>query len=202
MRNLFFIDDDKTEFHGFIKIVRGHYRVTTFHWPSDRAKLFKSKAPDIVVSDLYLPPEKGGKVPTLRQRRKAASAAGDTAARFCGLWTALRGAAVSTARQTVEDDKKRLKETMKTIAGDALRLLRLQWSALGQSPKNGIYLLKKVRTRWPESPFVFYSRKITPEDVIDVLAAGADDAIRKDALPREKVLARLRSALEERRGRG
>lgn len=44
-------------------------------------------------------------------------------------------------------------------------------------------------------PFVFL-RKITPEDVIRVLRAGAADAIRKSALKDEEVLARLAAAQE------
>jgi DNA-binding response OmpR family regulator len=43
-------------------------------------------------------------------------------------------------------------------------------------------------------PFVFYSRKITPENVIRVLQAGAVDAIRKDAFNKEEMLARLTAA--------
>jgi len=44
-------------------------------------------------------------------------------------------------------------------------------------------------------PFVFYSRKITPEDVIRVLRAGAVDAIRK-GVPDREVLERLTNAQE------
>jgi len=43
---------------------------------------------------------------------------------------------------------------------------------------------------------VFYSRKITPEDVTAVLEAGAVDAIRKGALKPEELLARLAVAQE------
>jgi DNA-binding response OmpR family regulator len=200
--SLFFIDDDETEFDPLIKIVRGHYNVSTFHWPNDSSKLFNSQAPNIVVSDLYLPPESGGTVPTPALRRDAASGAERTVGRFSQLWTALRDAAATAVKQTPEDDKKRLSETMKAIAEDAYSLLRVQWVSLGQSPKYGVEVLTRLRSQWPEVPFVFYSRKITPEDVIDVLEAGADDAIRKDALAPEVVLARLASAQEKRRGRG
>jgi len=93
------------------------------------------------------------------------------------------------------DDKARLQETMKVIA-DAYGMLRLQWSALGQSPDHGVELLTKLKARFPEVPFVFYSRKITPEDVIRVLRAGAADAIRKGALNDEEVLVRLAAAQE------
>jgi DNA-binding NarL/FixJ family response regulator len=93
------------------------------------------------------------------------------------------------------DDKRRLKETMKAIAA-AYAMLEQQWRALGQSPDHGIALCKKVRERHPNVPFVFYSRKITPEDVINVLQAGAVDAIRKGALNPTLVLARLAKAQE------
>ncbi len=43
-------------------------------------------------------------------------------------------------------------------------------------------------------PFVFYSRKITREDVINVLQSGAVDAIRKGAFNPTLVLARLANA--------
>jgi DNA-binding NarL/FixJ family response regulator len=58
---------------------------------------------------------------------------------------------------------------------------------LGQSPDHGVALLKKLKSRFPDVPFVFL-RKITPEDVIiRVLRAGAADAIRKSALEDEEV---------------
>jgi DNA-binding NarL/FixJ family response regulator len=77
---------------------------------------------------------------------------------------------------------------------DAYEMLKLQWNALGQSPDHGIALLMKLKSQYPEVPFVFYSRKVTPEDVIRVLRAGAVDVIRKGALPNEHVLARLAAA--------
>ena len=77
---------------------------------------------------------------------------------------------------------------------EAYKLLRQQWEALGQSPENGFDLFIQLRTRYPQVPFVFYSRKVTPEDVTHGLTLGADDVIRKSALPDEKVLARLATA--------
>jgi DNA-binding NarL/FixJ family response regulator len=99
------------------------------------------------------------------------------------------------------DDKARLQETMKAIS-DAYAMLNLQWSALGQSPGHGIALLRRVKARYPDVPFVFYSRKITPEDVIRVLQAGAVDAIRKGAVKNEEVLTRLAAAQEFYRAEG
>lgn len=77
---------------------------------------------------------------------------------------------------------------------EAYEMLKLQWEALGQSPDHGVALLAQIKAQWREVPFVFYSRKITPEDVIRVLRAGAVDAIRKDALEDEEVLTRLANA--------
>lgn len=73
---------------------------------------------------------------------------------------------------------------------------------MGQSPDHGVALLAKVRSQHPDVPFVFYSRKITPEDVIRVLQAGAADAIRKSALKDEDVLSRLAAAQDFYRGEG
>jgi DNA-binding NarL/FixJ family response regulator len=94
-----------------------------------------------------------------------------------------------------QDDKARLRETMKIIAG-AYAMLKLQWSALGQSPDYGVAVLAKAKAQYPEVPFVFYSRKITPEDPIRVLKAGAIDAIRKGALRNDELLVRLKTAQE------
>ena len=184
MRQLMFIDDDKTELEEFRDIVRDDYNYTPIHWPNESAKLLSSPPPTIFVSDLYLPPPSGDTTPTPAERDEAAWAAKRVAEHFSRLYVEL-----------VSDDKARLKETMKAIA-EAYEMLKLQWKALGQSPDHGVAVLAKVRNHYPEVPFVFYSRKITPEDVVRVLQAGAVDAIRKGALEKEEVLARLASAQE------
>lgn len=188
MRRLVFIDDDKTELDAFLRIVGGKYDCATVRWPHESAKLFGSPAPDIFVSDLYLPPPSGDTAPTAAQRDEAARAAKEVGERFFGLYA-----------DPSFDDKARLQETMKVIA-DAYGMLRLQWSALGQSPDHGVALLTKLKARYPEVPLVFYSRKITPEDVIRVLRAGAADAIRKGRLKDDEVLVRLDAAQEIHRG--
>lgn len=184
MRRLVFIDDDKTELEEFGDIVRDNYDYTTIHWPDESAKLPSSPPPSIFVSDLYLPPVSGDITPTSVERDKAARAAKRVAERFSRLYA-----------DVPSDDKARLKETMKIIA-EAYDMLKLQWKALGQSPDHGVAVLAKVKNYYPEVPFVFYSRKITPEDTIRVLKAGAVDAIRKGTLEKEEVLARLASAQE------
>ena len=182
MRRLVFIDDDQNELESFRVIVKGEYDCTTVHWPRESAKLFRNPPPDIFVSDLYLPSPAGDAVPGAADRDAAAEAAKRVAARFSCL-----------SADPGSDHKARLRETMAAIS-EAYAMLELQWRALGQSPAHGISLLAKLRHSHPEVPFVFYSRKITPEDVIRVLQAGAADAIRKDALTPQEVLARLAAA--------
>jgi DNA-binding NarL/FixJ family response regulator len=182
MRRLVFIDDDESELEAFRKIVSGVYDCATVHWPVESGKLLMGRKPAIFVSDLYLPSLSGDRTPASHERDAARKAANKTGERFCSLYAGGH-----------QDDKARLRRTMKAIA-DGYAILKLQWSALGQSPDYGVEVLKKVKARYPEVPFVFYSRKITPEDVIRVLKAGAVDAIRKCALTDDEVLARLKTA--------
>lgn len=183
MPRLVFIDDDKTELDAFRGVVAAEYEYITIHWPNESARLFAMSAPDIFVSDLYLPSPTGDSVPTEAQRYEAAENAIKVADRFSHLYS------------RPLDDKARLQETMGAIV-DAYAMLRLQWVALGQSPDHGIALFKKMKSQYPHTPFVFYSRKITPEDVIRGLQAGAVDAIRKGALNNDQVLVRLATARE------
>jgi DNA-binding NtrC family response regulator len=183
MLQLVFIDDDTSELQEFSRIVAGHYECKTIHWPQESDQLFSHPAPDIFVSDLYLPPRTGDVDPTPAQRQEGASTARAVATQFLELYA-----------DSTRDDKARLKATMTAIVA-ARTLLDQQWRALGQSPRNGIALLTELNTRYPDLPFVFYSRKITPEDVVDVLRAGAVDAIRK-GVPDREVLERLANAQE------
>jgi DNA-binding NarL/FixJ family response regulator len=184
MRRLVFIDDDETELNDFRPIVADDYEYIAIHWPHESGKLFSDPGPDLFVSDLYLPHPSGDTLPTAAQRQAAEEVAKQVSEQFSQLFV-----------DQSQDDKARLKATMRAI-GDAYNLLKLQWSALGQSPDHGVVLLRELKSRFPEVPLVFYSRKITPEDVIRVLKAGAVDAIRKDALGKHEVLARLASAQE------
>jgi len=184
MRHLVFIDDDRTELVAFKKIVGQDYHCKTVEWPGEKSKLFEGPVPDIFVSDLYLPGPDGNKDPTAKEGRDAKKAATHVGERFRQLF----------ANQSL-DDKGRLQETMRTI-DSAYDALKLQWNAMGQSPDYGVELFAKLKERYPNVPFVFYSRKITPEDVIRVLKEGALDAIRKGALGKHEVLARLEKAQE------
>jgi DNA-binding NarL/FixJ family response regulator len=181
-RRLVFIDDDKSELEAFREIVRGAYDYTTVHWPWESAKLLAGPKPDIFVSDLYLPSSDGDKTPTDADRDAAQNAAKQVAKDFSGVFA-----------DSSSTDKARLQKTMAAIVG-AYAMLKLQWSVLGQSPDHGVAVLAKLKAQYPEVPFVFYSRKITPEDVILVLKVGAVDAIRKGALTKTEVLARLETA--------
>ena len=185
MRRLVFIDDDRTELQDFAEIVGKDYDCQTVHWPGEAEKLFNmNPRPDIFVSDLYLPPIDGDTNPTAAQRDAAAGKAEEVAHLFLGLYA-----------DASLNDKQRLQKTMAAIS-DAYRMIELQWTALGQSPDHGVALLTKLRSQYPEVPFVFFSRKITPEDVIRVLRAGPVDAIRKGALKNQEVLVRLAAAQE------
>jgi len=182
VRRLIFIDDDRTELDDFKKIAGNNYECETIHWPDEEMKLWSAPAPDILVSDLYLPGPGGDKVPSAEERRLAEKATTEAGARFHQLFA-----------DQDRDDKGRLKETM-SIIDAAYGALKLQWSALGQSPDHGVDLYRKLKRRYANVPFVFYSRKITPEDVVRVLRVGATDAIRKGAFGKHEILARLDKA--------
>lgn len=188
MNKLVFIDDDERELKDFASLIEGEYTCTLIHWPNDREKLFFGEPPDLFVSDLYLPSEEGDHKPNREQIEEAASAAREIAHRFHSLY-----AGGTQAVESIELCKARLRDTMTLITYAYDELLTRQWEALGQSPNNGIALLEQVRGRFPEVPFVFYSRKINSEDAIKVLQAGAVDAIKK-GIDVEKLLARLRDA--------
>jgi DNA-binding NarL/FixJ family response regulator len=182
MRRLVFIDDDNSELDGFREIVSGAYDYASVHWPGESSKLLAGPKPNIFVSDLYLPSSDGDKTPTDAERIAAENAAKQVGKAFSNLYA-----------DSMTTDKARLQKTMRAIAG-AYAMLEMQWRALGQSPDYGVAVLAKVKAQYPDVPFVFYSRKIMPEDVIRVLKAGAVDAIRKDALTKAQVLARLETA--------
>jgi DNA-binding response OmpR family regulator len=188
MNRLVFIDDDKRELDEFGPLIEGEYTYTLIHWPNDREKLFSGQPPDLFVSDLYLPSADGDHKPTTEQIEEAASSAREIAHRLHNLY-----AGGTQSVESIEFCKARLRDTMRLITYAYEELLSRQWEAMGQSPNNGIALLQQVSERFSEVPFVFYSRKINSEDTIQVLKAGAVDAIRKGVDPKE-LLARLHDA--------
>src|SRR5580692_2624631 len=86
MRRLVFIDDDKSELEEFSRIVRGQYECRTVHWPQESEELFSRPAPDIFVSDLYLPPHTGDLEPTPAQREEGERIAPAVAGQFSELY--------------------------------------------------------------------------------------------------------------------
>ncbi len=173
MRRLVFVDDDNDEIDNMANLVEGSYAYLGLHWPQKRPENLVGEPPDIFVLDLYLPPGHRQAVDDIpaEERRDQAVLAEDVADGFAKLYTA----------DPPYSDKARLRETMKAIQRAYDPLLRRQWKALDQSPDNGLQLLRELRAhaRYGNVPVVFYSRKITPEDVVRVLQAGAVDAIRK-----------------------
>jgi len=187
-RRLLFVDDDKTELADFAAIVGAAYEYTPVHWPTEESKLWSVTGLEVFVCDLHLPLRTGDTTPTPGQRSEAKEAARRVAKRFAELYPDPPEGA-----DTLQGDKARLRDTMDAVL-DAYKLLDLERSALGQSSEHGIALMREVRTRYPEIPFVFYSRKITTEEVVRVLKAGATDAIRKGALNGPDLLKRLAAA--------
>jgi DNA-binding NarL/FixJ family response regulator len=186
MNRLIFIDDDQTELDAFGNILKGKFTYVPVHWPQESATLSTVLSPDIIVSDLYLPSPEGDREPTADEREEAERASQGVSKMFEQLYG-----------DSSVNDKARLQLTMRAISR-ASALLKLQWSSMGQSPSNGIELMATLRRRFPEVPFIFYSRKITPEDVVRVFDAGADDAIRKGAMKDDAVIRRIEAAVNKR----
>lgn len=191
---LVFVDDDEAERGAMQEIaIKGGYTYEPIAWPpmagGDPFAKLKASPPDLFVLDLYLPPRDGSALERISSKQCAIQSimADRVAKRFSGLYEA-----PCSGRE-----KRLLRDTMDCLV-EARSLLDSQWAAMGQDPKHGIKLLQDLRGQFPDVPVVFYSRKITPENVIEVLQAGAVDAIRKGSLPDDRLLARLRRAREER----
>ena len=189
-KKLVFIDDDPDELESMKKLVSRAYDYVPIYWPKqvpDRATIGVS-TPAIFVSDLYVPSRTAQadiddfKTKTLQRHKKLAK---ETANAFNRLYPGPRNA------------KKRMRKTMEALTRGR-KLLDEQWSGLGQSPDYGLEILQSVRNEYPNVPFVFYSRKITPDDVVRVLKAGANDAIQKRKWKDpSKLLARLREVIRQ-----
>lgn len=188
---LVFVEDDASERESLRQIVEREYEFVAIPWPLGRPieGVIQERlggSPEIIVLDLYLPPGDGSAPEDI--------ATGELARQQVLL-------------RRITNDLTRLYPNYRSKPKDLLRdtvacllgvrgVLDAQWLALGQSPDHGIALMQHLRARHPKAPVVFYSRKITPEDVIRVLQAGAADAIRKDALMPEEIRARLRRVRE------
>ncbi len=182
---LAFFDDDADELKAFGEIVRGRYQYDQYHWPRETVDAIQGR-PNIFVLDLYLPSEVGGESATI------------PAEKLVGQKMLAEGVEHCFSRLYLEfahDAKRLLRETMSCLARGR-HLLDAQWKALEQDPEHGIGLMKRIQHKFPGVPVVFYSRKITPQDVWCVLVAGAVDAIQKGALKDHQVLERLARAQE------
>jgi len=179
-RSLVFVDDDPEELESVRKLLGSKYDLQLVHWPLQR---ISGRPPDIFVLDLYLPSAKmGEKQMSSEAIREQADQVQRIAANLPVLYS-----------NHAHDGKRLLRETM-TCLSELRKVLDAQVKALGQSPGNGLRLLASLKKRYPGVPVVFYSRKITPEDVVTVLKAGAADAIRKRALSSSQLIARLEQA--------
>jgi CheY-like chemotaxis protein len=188
MERMVFIDDDPAELESMREIAEGQYQYAPIRWPCRQPlEQVVGEPPAIFVLDLYLPPENSSASEEILEHELTIQreAARDVADCFSNLYGELH-----------DDPKKRLRRTMECLT-EARKLLDRQWRAMGQSPENGISLLRFLRThpQYGEVPVAFYSRKITPQDVVCVLKAGAVDAIRK-GLSTEQILQRLARARE------
>jgi len=189
MERLAFIDDDPAELESMRKIGEGRYQYAPIRWPFGQPlEQAIGEPPAIFVLDLYLPAESDSTSQEVLKHELSIQqeAARDVADCFSNLYGELH-----------DDPKKRLRRTLECLT-KARELLDSQWRAMGQSPENGISLLRRLRThpRYGAVPVAFYSRKLTPEDVVSVLKAGAVDAIRKGQFSKEQVLQRLARAQE------
>ncbi len=188
---LLFVDDDEAERVAFRPIVEPEYEYVEVPWPPGRPfeefiSACRGGAPDIVVLDLYLPPEGGSAPETITADELARQ-------------QAMMARAIDNLSRLYPNYKSKPKDLLRDTMRDLSKVravLDAQWQALGQSPDHGIALMQRLRARYPKVPVVFYSRKITPEDVTRVLAAGAADAIRKGVLTDENVRARLKRMRE------
>jgi len=187
MKRLVFVDDDRDELEAMEQLVVGTYAFVGLHWPREvpNRVTIGEPTPAIFVSDLYVPSLNGRDefidfpAEVLAKQTELAK---KTAEAFMRLYPGPQNA------------KRRMRQTMAALVLGR-ELLDEQWQGLAQSPEHGLGILALVRDEYPGVPFVFYSRKITPDDVVRTLSAGAADAIQKrDWRDPNELLQRLRAA--------
>ncbi len=201
MKHLVFIDDDRNELDAMRSVVAQSFKYQSIKWPEESSLIERKvpEPPDIFVLDLYLPPRDGPDKESFSEEQEEEQ-------RKCSL-------RIAECFQKLyppppgSNGKDSLRRTMECLT-KARQLLDMQWEALDQDPKNGLDLLHWLRThtRFCGVPVVFYSRKITPEDVVSVLKAGAADALRKPQVMTEveknKIRKRFDRVIEFNRSRG
>jgi CheY-like chemotaxis protein len=187
---LVFVDDDPQELEDFGSIVTDEYSYQPVHWPlSGSLDDIVGKPPAIFVLDMYFPPVGDGPPDSISDDSRIAQSktAKVLADRLSHLYD-----------QRVEG-KRLLRETFACIQG-AYDLLWAQCQELKQSPENGRALLAtlKSHSKYRNVPVAFYSRKMTVEEAVRALQAGATAVIPKVHHPpgrqdREAVLHQLRA---------
>jgi CheY-like chemotaxis protein len=194
---LVFIDDDPHELADFKAIVSDTYDYPPIQWPlPETLETLVGEPPAIFVLDLYFPspdPAEGPVIPEPEQQRQE-TIARNIARKLERLYPPPR------------DTKELLRNTFACIQ-ETYDLLWDQCRALGQLPETGRSLLAQIlnSTSYRRVPIVFYSRKVTVEEAVRALQAGAVAVIPKPKSPpdrnaKERVLAQLSAARSVRRG--
>lgn len=184
IKHIVFIDDDAAEIGAFERLYSGDlFRVTAIQVqaPGSAAAAIEEAlggaAPDLFVLDMYFP---GSDSPPDGLSEESIQVA-DGAIRE-----------ITHAAEALKDDfadgKTLLRQTQ-ALASRTRELLDRWCAELGQSPANGIELMRIVRRKYPGVPIIFYSRKATVEDVKAALRAGALDVMLKPVASEEEARA-------------
>jgi CheY-like chemotaxis protein len=188
---LVFIDDDPQELTDFENIVSEDYEYVPIQWPVEGSlEQGIGPAPAVIVLDMYFPPANCMAPVTISDRSRATQAA-----RAKEL-----SSRISRLYDDIADGKRLLRETF--ACGQVVyELLWAQCLELQQSPSNGRALLESLRAHslYRKVPVVFYSRKVTVQEAVRALQAGAAAVIPKVSSPpsiqeRESVLHQIKMA--------
>ncbi len=199
MKHLVFIDDHQKELDDMRDVVALMFRYQGIKWPENSRSIESTvpEPPDIFVLDLYLPPKDGPDRANIPAQQVPEQ-------RECSQRIAECFQKLYPDPLPPEFNAKALLQSTMECLTKGRQLLDMQWKALDQNPMHGLDLLQWLRTRkkFRAVPVVFYSRKITPEDVIRVLKAGAADALRKPSRKemadgaKKQILERFERAIE------
>jgi len=186
---LVFVDDDPDELRDLGTIVSEEYEYLPVQWPA-KERIQLARMPDIIVLDLYFPTDNSSSTVRTAEREKQRGDALKVAKAFEQLYDDNR------------DGRELLRDTFECIK-KGYALLWEQCRTLGQSPEGGRNLLASIRENraFDDVPIVFYSRKVTVDEAVRALQAGAFDVIQKVSTSpsggeRSQVLAQLNLARE------
>jgi len=172
---LVFIDDDPQELVDLGSIVGDDYDYTPVKWPVvGPIERSIGAAPAIFLLDLYFPRSTGVVSDAISEAAKAQQSA--SAKKLSQQLLQLY--------EDVSDGKRLLRETFACVQG-AYELLWAQCQELGQSAENGRALLARLKAHaeYRKVPAVFYSRKVTVQEAVRALQAGAVSVIPKVSSP-------------------